>query len=220
MKNFQRIIPDHIPEEEVPNIIQRASELQSQVVYRNTKHTHREIQDIAEELEIEEQYIKQALEELYNKTEPTETTKKITNKEMKFSNKNLLIIIIILLICLLAAFLPKDNTSEIVLSGNNSTLIMPRENSTVEQPKSISEDEINTQKQFLLQQIELLKNQNRLLEEQKRALTEKKNNPKSSEEQRDRTLDQERVKLQKQAQELEQQKIEQQRALLEEQKKS
>ena len=39
------------------------------------KHTHREIQGIADELEIEDQYIKQALEELYNKNEHPETTK-------------------------------------------------------------------------------------------------------------------------------------------------
>lgn len=221
MKKFQRIIPAHIPEEEVPNIIQRASELQSKIIYGNTKHTHREIQGIADELEIEEQYIKQALEELYNKNEHPATTKKITNKEMKFSNKHLLIIIIILLICLLAVFLSKDNVSDIVLSGNNSTLIMSRDRSIVEVPKSsIDEDQTNTQKQVLLQQqIEILENKNRLLEEQQRTLTEKKERPKSSEEQRDRTLDQERVKLQKQVQEFEQKKLEQQKVLLEEQKR-
>ena len=75
MKKFQRIIPAHIPEEEVPNIIQRASEL-DKVIYGNTKHTHREIQGIADELGIEDQYIKQALEELYNKNEHPETKKK------------------------------------------------------------------------------------------------------------------------------------------------
>ena len=47
MTRFQSIIPDHIPEEEIPNIIQRASELQSKVIYGNTEYTAQEIQDIA-----------------------------------------------------------------------------------------------------------------------------------------------------------------------------
>ena len=44
MKKFQNIIPDHIPEEEIPNIIQRASELQSKVIYGSTEYTAQEIQ--------------------------------------------------------------------------------------------------------------------------------------------------------------------------------
>lgn len=83
--------------------------------------------------------------------------------------------IIFLLICLLATFLFKDSTSENVLSGNHSTLIVQGENSIVKIPDAPSKDvasdkdKVNIQKQqqaLLEQQIELLENKNRLLEEQ------------------------------------------------------
>ena len=173
MKKFQSIIPDHIPEEEIPNIIQRASELQSKVIYGDTEYTTHELQDIAQELEIEAQYIKKALEELYKEERNTKTTKKVDHQEMLISNKNLLIAIIFLLFCLLVVFLLKDNTSDTVLSGNYSTIIVSGANSIIKAPQpstkeiSTSEIDIHKQQQALLQQqIELLEKKNKLLKEQ------------------------------------------------------
>ena len=173
MKKFQSIIPDYIPEKEIPNIIQRASQLQSKVIYGSTEYTPQEIQDIAQELEIEEQYIKQVLEELHKEEINAKATKKVEHEEMNISNKHLLIAITVLLFCLLAVFLFKDNTSDTILSGNNSTIIVSGSNSIVKVPKpstkeiSTNENEIHKQQQALLQQqLELLAKKNKLLEEQ------------------------------------------------------
>jgi hypothetical protein len=162
MKINKGKIPQDISEEEIPQIIERASELQGQELYSEQKQpiTSRYIQSIANEIGIDEQYINQAIEEILydkataekkvnspqkteSKTHPSNDREYVKGKKM--SNKNLLISIVVLLICILGVFLFRNETPQYQISGSNSTLIVQGNNSTVSQEQEQEPLQANTE---------------------------------------------------------------------------